>query len=123
MSVGIDEVIQQPGQQARVMMDAVSELIHVALPGELVSYDPAKQTAVIQPTIRNWKQSANPPLLMDVPVFQPGGNFNPKPGDGCLFVFAVRCIDAWWQSGGVSNPISARKHDLSDGFAFVGFRL
>ena len=35
---------------------------------------------------------------------------------------ADRCIDAWMQSGGVQNPMTGRRHDLSDGFALVGFR-
>ena len=46
------------------------------------------------------------PLLLDCPVYFPsGGNctltFPVQPGDECLVVFASRCIDAWWQSGGV----------------------
>ena len=43
-----------------------------------------------------------------------------KPGDECLVVFASRCIDAWWQSGGIQSPAEARMHDLSDGFAIPG---
>jgi hypothetical protein len=31
-------------------------------------------------------------------------------------------MDAWWQSGGVQNQVERRRHDLSDGFALVGFR-
>jgi hypothetical protein len=37
-------------------------------------------------------------------------------------VFASRCIDAWWQSGGIQRPMEARLHDLSDGFAIPGPR-
>jgi hypothetical protein len=37
-------------------------------------------------------------------------------------VFSSRCIDAWWQSGGVQEAMEARMNDLSDGFAFVGVR-
>ena len=37
-------------------------------------------------------------------------------------MFASRCIDAWWQSGGVGEPMEPRMHDLSDGFALVGVR-
>jgi hypothetical protein len=35
-------------------------------------------------------------------------------------VFASRCIDGWWQSGGVQPPAEFRMHDLSDGFAIPG---
>lgn len=70
--------------------------------------------------------SANYPLLHDVPiVWQRGGNctltFPIAQGDECLVVFAARCIDSWWQSGGVNNvPAEARMHDMSDGFAICG---
>nr|WP_245677406.1 Gp138 family membrane-puncturing spike protein [Candidatus Arsenophonus triatominarum] len=35
-------------------------------------------------------------------------------------VFADRCIDFWWQNGGVQEAIDPRQHDLSDAFAFIG---
>lgn len=99
------------------------ESVHVAVPGEIVSFDEEKRTAVIQPTIRKWRKSENPPLLLDVPVYCPRNVITEiNPGDGCLVVFADNCIDAWFQNGGVSTPISARMHDVSDGFAFVGFK-
>lgn len=67
------------------------------------------------------------PILPDVPVVFPGGGgfaltFPVAAGDECLVVFASRCIDAWWQSGGVGEPMEPRMHDLSDGFALVGVR-
>ncbi|MGC8050122.1 Gp138 family membrane-puncturing spike protein, partial [Salmonella enterica] len=43
-------------------------------------------------------------------------------GDECLVVFASRCIDSWWQSGGIQEQAELRMHDLSDGFAILGFR-
>jgi hypothetical protein len=43
-------------------------------------------------------------------------------GDECLVVFASRCIDGWWQNGGVQPQALFRMHDLSDGFVFAGFR-
>ena len=61
-----------------------------------------------------------------MPVHFPRGGgctltFPVAKGDECLVVFAARCIDSWWQSGGVQAPAEHRVHDLSDGFAFVGF--
>lgn len=70
--------------------------------------------------------SVNYPCLHDVPiVWQRGGNctltFPVAQGDECLVVFASRCIDTWWQSGGVNNvPAEVRLHDMSDGFAICG---
>ena len=63
--------------------------------------DPARVTAP-----SGGQQHMPLPLLLDCPVYFPsGGNctltFPVQPGDECLVVFASRCIDAWWQSGGV----------------------
>lgn len=68
---------------------------------------------------------ATMPTLLDVPIVFPRGGgyaatFPIKPGDECLVVFANRNIDAWWQNGGVQPPLTARFHDLSDGFAIPG---
>ena len=118
----LDDVIQQSGQKEQILMEAMAENLHVALPGEIVSYNSSNRTATVQPVIRNWRQKDTPPLLLDVPVFFPGNFIVPvNKGDECLVVFADTCIDAWYQNSGVSTPISARRHDLSDGFAFVGF--
>lgn len=71
------------------------------------------------------KQAAKLPLLLDCPVVFPRGGgctltFPVKAGDECLVVFSARCIDAWWQSGGIQLPMELRMHDLSDGFVMVG---
>jgi hypothetical protein len=67
------------------------------------------------------------PLLVDVPImFMNGGGFITtypiEAGDEALIIFGNRCIDTWWQSGGVQVPAEYRMHDLSDGFALVGPR-
>ena len=119
----IDEVIQQPGMKERMLKENILKSLRVAIPGEVVSYDSTQRTAVIQPVIREWGCKEDPPLLLDVPVYMWGNfTFTPTKGDGCLVVCADSCIDAWIKSGGVSSPVVARNHSLSDGFAFVGFR-
>lgn len=105
------------------------------LPGIIQSFntdDPGNVTAVVQPAIQGVIQSpdgsyqaVNLPLLPDVPVVFPRGGgctltFPIQPGDECLVVFSSRCIDGWWQSGGVQLPMEPRMHDLSDGFAILG---
>lgn len=118
----IDEAIQQPGQKERTLKENILKSLNVAIPGEIVSYDSTQRTAVIQPTIREWNNPDNPPLLLDVPVFMWGNyQITPTKNDKCLVIFADRCVDAWLQSGGVSSPVVSRFHDMSDGFAFVGF--
>ena len=93
--------------------------MHCALPGNVVSYDAAKQTAEIQPAVKVGSMSY--PLLADVPVFMPVP-FEVHPGDACLVVFSDVGIDAWLETGEAAVPGSARRHSLSDGFAFVGFK-
>ncbi|MFA7867635.1 Gp138 family membrane-puncturing spike protein [Escherichia coli] len=106
--------------------------IRVALPGIVQSFDPDAVTAVVQPSIRSVETdndgnrvTKNYPLLVDVPVVFPRGGgctltFPVKAGDECLVVFADRCIDFWWQSGGIQEPVDERMHDLSDAFCIVG---
>lgn len=119
----LDEIIQQPGQLERLRKQAVLSSFHVSVPGIILSYDATVRTAKIQPAIRSWRKKENPPILQDVPVWFPGNfTYTISAGDECLVIFADSCIDGWWQNGGVSSPITARKHDLSDGFAIVGFR-
>lgn len=113
---------------------AALALSWTSLPGQVVSFDPAKQTAAVAPTIQavatapdGTRSLVTMPLLLDCPVHFPEGGgavftFPVQPGDECLVVFADRCIDSWWQQGGIQPPAEFRMHDLSDGFVFVGFR-
>ncbi len=92
--------------------------LHCALPGIVVSFDAERQTAEIQPAVR--RGSLVYPVLSGVPVFMPVP-FDVQPGDACLVVFADVNTDAFLESGEAAEPPSARKHSLSDGFAFIGF--
>ncbi|QPF06735.1 Gp138 family membrane-puncturing spike protein [Raoultella terrigena] len=110
----------------------INEQLRVALPGVIQSFDPDTVTAVVQPAIRyierdndGNKATKDYPLLVDVPVVFPRGGgctltFPVKEGDECLVIFADRCIDFWWQSGGIQEPVDGRMHDLSDAFCIVG---
>jgi hypothetical protein len=106
--------------------------IYTSMPALIQSFNPEKRTVTAQPVVK--AQAQNPdgsfqwialPLLVDLPVHFPEGGgvtmtFPIKSGDEALVVFANRCIDAWWQSGGIQVQADIRMHDLSDGFAFVG---
>lgn len=105
-----------------------------ALPCIIVSFDAVKMTCVAQPALQGVirqedgsKVLTSMPMLLDVPVVFPSGGgytltFPITAGDEALVVFASRCIDAWWQLGGIRNQVEFRMHDLSDGFAIVGPR-
>jgi len=129
MSLGMDvgQRIGDEEEQLRRMMENAGANTRVAMPGEIVDFDAEKQTATVQPLIKEkvqgeWEQL---PQLLDVPVFFPraGGyclTFPVKEGDECLIIFNDMCLDAWWQSGGIQNQLEMRRHDLSDAMALLG---
>lgn len=118
----------------KVALNSRQTSVWTALPGIIEDFDPVRMTCTVQPAIDSQVRneagvviSQNRPLLLDCPVQFPAGGgctltFPVKAGDECLIVFASRCIDAWWQSGGIQNQAELRMHDLSDGFAMLGFR-
>lgn len=118
----------------KVSADTSRSRTWTALPGLIESFDATAMTCTVQPAIqsrvrdRSGTQTlVDMPLLLDCPVQFPAGGgctltFPVKPGDECLVVFASRCIDSWWQSGGIQAPAEYRMHDRSDGFALLGFR-
>ncbi|WP_047236639.1 Gp138 family membrane-puncturing spike protein [Chromobacterium subtsugae] len=131
----MDDVREQIGDQQQAIalaIDGAQAGLWTALPGIIQSFDSDAITATVQPAIQGIVQqpggnyqAVNLPLLLDVPVVFPRGGggvltFPLTGGDECLVVFSSRCIDAWWQSGGVQIPMEMRMHDLSDGFALPG---
>jgi hypothetical protein len=126
------------------MVVAVRAMLHqeradmwTALPAIVQSYDPTKVSVSVQPSIMGqFRQQNGPnadeawvdvklPVLVDCPVFFPGGggyllSFPLAKGDEGGVIFSARCIDAWWQSGGVQRQAELRMHDLSDGMFIPG---
>jgi phage baseplate assembly protein V len=127
------ERYDDPEEALRVAMDGLKSGLWTSMPGIIQSFSASAVTSTVQIAIKGVvhtpdgkAQFVNMPLLVDVPVHFPRGGgctltFPVAKGDECLVVFAARCIDTWWQSGGVQVPAEHRVHDLSDGFAFVGF--
>ncbi len=126
------ERLDDPVEALRVAIEGSLADVWTALPGIVQSFDADAKTVTVQPAIKGRVeqpdgqiQSVALPLLVDVPVVFPCGGgfaltFPVAKGDEALVVFASRCIDSWWQSGGIGEPLEPRSHDLSDGFAFVG---
>ena len=114
-----DRAFLSADEREALKQDFFSSL-HCALPGTVVSFDAEKQTAEIRPAVKLGSMAF--PVLSDVPVFMPVP-FDVNPGDACLVVFADIDIDGWFDTGEAAEPRSARKHSLSDGFAFVGFKV
>jgi hypothetical protein len=134
MSIDPRERYNDPEEVQRMALAALSAELWSALPGIIQSYNAVAGTVTVLPSIRS--NVAQPdgssvdtelPLLLDVPVcFMGGGGcvltLPLAKGDECLVIFADRCIDGWFQLGGVQTQTDQRLHDLSDGFAIVGPR-
>ena len=132
MSVSPQSLAGGKQQAMKVLSDTIFSMLRVSLPGIIESFDPLACTCTVQPALKGQTadelgnmKSAPLPLLVDVPVVFPRGGgctitFPVKAGDECLVIFSDRCIDFWWQSGGVQEPVDPRQHDLSDAFALVG---
>nr|WP_314590129.1 Gp138 family membrane-puncturing spike protein [uncultured Serratia sp.] len=132
MPVSIPSQVGSEQNMATALTDDIMSNLRVALPGIIQSFDPDAVTCVAQPAVKGYesddagkKSSLSLPLLVDVPVIFPRGGgvtltFPVKAGDECLLVFSDRCIDFWWQNGGVQESVDSRMHDLSDAFAIVG---
>lgn len=126
------ERINDPEEAIRIAIESRLAGLWSALPGIVSAVDLGKQTVSVQPAIKGevfapdgTAEQVNLPLLVDVPIVFPraGGFAITLPvaaGDECLVVFSSRCIDAWWQSGGVQAQAEWRMGDLSDGFAIPG---
>ena len=129
----ISDRTQSIVEQQMRMLGGFGIDLRVAAPGIIQGVDFEHQTCTVQLAVRerlNYDgdlQWADIPVLPDVPFFiYSGGGYCVtlpiQPGDECLVIFGDNCMDAWWQSGGIQNQVEMRRHDLSDGFAIVGFR-
>lgn len=109
--------------------------IWTALPGIVKAYRANEAVVDVQLAIQMQVKAPDPEgtkqwikiaMLPDVPVvFARAGGFSltfpVAVGDECLVLFASRCIDTWYESGGEDNQQAEfRMHDLSDGFAVFG---
>lgn len=132
MPVSLNSQVGSSEHMSSQLYNTIFSILRVSLPGIVQSFDPVTCTCTVQPAIagqgidaKGQVQSAPLPLLTDVPVIFPRGGgctitFPVKAGDECLVIFSDRCIDFWWQNGGVQEPVDPRQHDLSDAFAIVG---
>jgi hypothetical protein len=126
-----EELLDDQELGLREALDTHQAAIWTAIPAVVVSVDLSKQILSAQPSIQaivrdknNDTKNVTLPLLINVPIVFPRGGgfamtFPVEQGDEVLIVFSSRCIDSWWQSGGVGAQVEQRMHDLSDGFAIL----
>ena len=116
----------------RYGQDELQSRMWTAMPAIVQSVNLSKMTCEVQPAIKGIILNpdgsttfVNLPLLVDCPIVFPsaGGfalTFPIVANDEVLIIIASRCIDAWFQNGGVQIPMESRMHDLSDGYALPG---
>lgn len=129
-----DQIRNDTEESLRLALDGRQAVMWTAMPGIVTAVDLADNTVSVQLAIQSTvedenggTESVNLPVLQKVPICFPsaGGFVLTMPiaaGDEVLVIFGSRCIDSWWQNGGVGRPMEARMHDLSDGFAIPGPR-
>lgn len=132
MIINRDQLYNDPNIAMSVVLDNLQTRMWTAIPGIVNKVNFSQMTIDVEPTIQgsitdkdgnvDW---VDLPTLINCPiVFPSGGGFTLTlpidEEDEVLVIFACRCIDAWWQSGGIQKPIELRMHDLSDGFAIPG---
>lgn len=128
------QLLNDPEVATHIALEGNQAGVWTALPCIVSSVDFTKMTLTAQPSIQGVTENedgstnyVNLPLLVDVPIcFPSAGGFMLtlplKSGDEVLVIFSSRCIDSWWQNGGIGVPMETRMHDLSDGFALPGPR-
>lgn len=132
MALDPRQLLNDSEETQRILLTGWQSGIWTAMPCIVQSVNYEAMTLIAQPSIKGNVRledgtltSVLYPLLVDVPIMWPssGGfavTFPIVLGDEVLVVFASRCIDSWWQSGGIGLPMETRMHDLSDGFAIPG---
>lgn len=99
--------------------------VHTSIPGRVVSYDGATQTADIEIVILRAEQAESGatvhetyPIVPNVPVGWPSGGgyslqFPLEAGDGVWLVFSESAIAQWRETGDISPPGDLDRFDIS----------
>jgi hypothetical protein len=127
------ERIEHPQEALLAAIQGSQSNVWTALPGIVQDVNLDEKICSVQPAIQAQLEDelngtytdVNLPLLLDCPIQFPSGGgctltFPVVKGDECLVIFSSRCIDAWWQSGGIQKQAEIRMHSLSDGFVIPG---
>ena len=114
-------------QQVTDTVNSVLEGVHTAIPGKIVSYDPATGLATVKPIMKYTTpdgDSISYPDISGVPVvYQRFRNqesvmaFPISAGDGCLLVIAEQSLDYWLYGRETSTDL---KFDLTNAICIPG---
>ena len=91
-------------EMKNLILDIVRD-VHTAVPGKIVTFDPDKCEATIQPTAKYRKPDGgliDYPKIFEVPVYFPQSTAQKvsivhhiKPGDECLILMLEQALDQW----------------------------
>lgn len=120
-------MLQEFVEQVEKVARSVMEEMHTAIPGKIVSFNPATGQATLKPygTFRTGAGKTMPyPSLTGVPVIIPqcqSGNiqiaFPVESGNDCLIIVSEQELDAWLGGGESENDM---KFDLTSAVAIPG---
>ncbi len=120
------ELFSSPEEGFRSMWAGLQRSIHTALIGSVTETSDG-HNAVVQPTVLQAVQDptltqttySKWPLLVDSPVIFPGGagavlTHGLQSGDEVVSLFMRDPFDFWRQNSGEQQPVSDRRHSVSD---------
>lgn len=114
-------------QAIKDMARAEAQSLHTAIPGTIISYDPAKGQATVKPHMKYTTKGKNVidyPNISGVPVLfqqhmgqQATVAFPVKEGDGCLLVVSEQSLDYWMYGQETGTDL---RFDLTNAVAIPG---
>lgn len=126
-----NDILDEVPSFAKVLKDAIEQRVcdmHVALPGQVESFDgrKAKIQLLLTRRYKDGEEITFPPVE-NVPILMPqtenASVYLPiEVGTTGLVVFNERSLDQWLVAGGTVNPNDPRKFHLSDAVFIPGLR-
>jgi hypothetical protein len=115
----------------QIINDAIQSAlddVFTALPGEIVSYDPQKRLAQIQPSFRLTMSDGSTltfPIINEVPVQFPGSStasltYPLQRGDGGLILFSTLSLEEWIAGSSSTFTGDPRKFSVNDAIFIPG---
>lgn len=144
--IGVSERLMPSAARWHQFLDVIAESLRFGLIAQVQTFNAGPPATVdvlaCVKELAMWNQNAGQdgqpvqiqtkpvklPLLTGVPVMLLGAGgwtatFPIQQGDECVVLFMDTAFDSWLQAGGTdNNPISQRRHSLSDGIAIFGIR-
>jgi len=120
-------MVQELVQRLQEMANDTVNGVHTALPGKIISFDPATGLAVISPSMEYKKPDGSTiayPDISGVPIVFPQGAgqntsiaYPVKAGDGCLLIVSEQSLDYWMYQRETASEL---RFDLTNSIAIVG---